>query len=146
MTVHYIDPSAWVKRHFQEAGSESVNALFRASIDAACCQLGLVEMLATVVRKCSQSAVESSVVNTIVDNVRADFAATRSVKLDDALIASATDLALRHRLRAMDAVHLASALTLRPLGEVVMVSADAELVTAAAKEAMKTLDPAASSA
>jgi hypothetical protein len=36
MTVHYLDPIAWVKRHFYEAASESVNALFRASMEIAC--------------------------------------------------------------------------------------------------------------
>ena len=51
MTGHYIDPSAWVKRHFREAGSEAVNALFRIPVDGACCSIGLVEMLATVARK-----------------------------------------------------------------------------------------------
>ncbi len=28
MTVYYFDPSAWVKRHFQEAGSEACQRWF----------------------------------------------------------------------------------------------------------------------
>jgi hypothetical protein len=46
-----LDPSAWIKRHFQEAGSEEVNELFRTTESAACCRLGLVEMTQTIVRK-----------------------------------------------------------------------------------------------
>jgi len=40
MTVHYFDPSAWIKRHFQEVGSEEVNDPFRKTESAACCRLG----------------------------------------------------------------------------------------------------------
>ena len=52
MTIHYMDPSAWVKRHFQETGSDAVRALLAIPVRAAC--LGVVEMLATVARKCAQ--------------------------------------------------------------------------------------------
>jgi predicted nucleic acid-binding protein len=142
MTVHYFDPSAWVKRHFQEPGSAAVNALFSIPVDAACCRLGVLEMLATVARKCSQTSVERTVVDAIIDNIRADFAAFRVVPLDELRIVAATELAVRHRLRAMDALHLASALAILPLGEVVMVSADAELLAAAAREGIATLNPA----
>jgi hypothetical protein len=58
MTIHYMDPSAWIKRHFQEAGSDSVNALFRLRFEPACCRLGLIEMLATVARKSLQVSLD----------------------------------------------------------------------------------------
>jgi uncharacterized protein len=142
MTIHYFDPSAWVKRHFQEAGSEEVIALFRAQVAAACCRLGVVEMIATVARKSSEVPIAGPALDAILDNIRADFAAFRVVPVDEPLIVAATELALRHRLRTMDALHLASALSLRTAGEVVMVSADAELLAAAAKERLGTISPA----
>jgi predicted nucleic acid-binding protein len=143
MTVHYIDPSAWVKRHFREAGSEAVNALFRIPVDGACCSLGLVEMLATVARKCSQASVAGPTVEAMIDNVRADFAAFRVVAVDGARIGVSGELALRHRLRAMDALHLACAMSLGPPGETLMVSADLELLAAAGRDGMVVLNPAA---
>ena len=59
MKIHYFDPSAWIKRHFQETGSEAITELFRTPLTAACCRLGLVEMIATVSRKCHQESLAS---------------------------------------------------------------------------------------
>jgi len=144
MTIYYFDPSAWVKRYFREAGSEAVNALFRESPEVACCRLGLVEMFATVARKSSQTPMDVATVDNIIDNVRADFAAFRIVPIDELRSNEAGELAMRHRLRAMDALHLASASSLRALGEVVMVSADLELLAASTLNGLKAMNPGAS--
>jgi hypothetical protein len=53
-----------------------------------------------------------------------------TVAVDEPLARSAADLAERCRLRAYDAVHLASALSL-PEEDVVLISADRELLEAA---------------
>jgi hypothetical protein len=142
MTIHYLDPSAWVKRHFLESGSEAVNALFDESVTAACSRLGVVEMLAAVARKSSQVSLDQSIVKSVLDNIRADFAAFRVVAVDESIVVTACELAVRLRLRTMDALHLASALSLRELGDVVVVSADVELVAAAAREGLTVLNPA----
>lgn len=142
MILHYLDPSAWVKRHFQEEGSEVVNALFAASIDAACCRLGLIEMVATIVRKAHQESLDPSTTEALLDDVRADFSAFRVVPVDEARIVVATELALRHRLRTMDALHLGCAVSLRGEGDVVVVSSDAQLLAASHREGLETLNPA----
>ena len=142
MTLHYFDPSAWVKRHFQEPGSDVVNALFRADVEAACCRLGLVEMIATIVRKGHGESLDPSVVDTLVGNTGADFEAFRVIPVDEPCIVEATHLLMRHRLRTMDAIHLAAALSLRAFGETVMVSADAELLAASVSEGLAILNPA----
>lgn len=144
MTHHYFDPSAWIKRHFQEPGSETVSALFRAAEAggaAACCRLGLIEMVATIARKAHGEALDTTTVNTLLENVRADFAAFLVVPIDEPRIAHATDLALRYRLRTMDAIHLACAISLQPAGETVMVSADMELLAAAEQAGLTTMNP-----
>ena len=141
MTIHYFDPSAWVKRHFQELGSEAVSALFRANVSAACCRLGLLEMIATIARKGHGESLEAEVVDSLVANVSADFAAFRNIPVDEPLLVKAADLTLHHRLRTMDAIHLAAALSLQGSGEVVMISADAELLAAAVNEGLSTLNP-----
>lgn len=144
MSVHYFDPSAWVKRHFQEEGSEAVNTLFRASPKAACSRLGVVEMVATVARKSQRESLDKSLMETILDNVRDDFAAFWVVPVDEQRIVAATDLAIRHCLRTMDSLHLACALSLRTFDETIMVSADLELLAAAGREGLPTLNPVVS--
>lgn len=42
----------------------------------------------------------------------------------------------------MDALHLACALSLRPADDVIVVSADAELLAAAGREGLAALNPA----
>ena len=142
MIVHYVDPSAWVKRHFQETGSEAMNALFRTSINAACSRVGIIEMVATVARKSAQDSLTSAQTSGVLDNIRADFAAFRVVLFDEPIASTAEVFAVRHRLRTMDALHLSSALSLQPLGEIIMVSADSELLAASAREGLTTMNPA----
>jgi uncharacterized protein len=142
MNVCYVDPSAWIKRHFQERGSESVNALFSSGIHAACCNIGLLEMIATVARKGHAESLSDEVLNVLIEHIRDDFSLFVQVALDSALIDAATVLARRHRLRTVDAIHLASALSLVPANSVSIVSADAELLSAARAENIPTINPA----
>lgn len=58
------------------------------------------------------------------------------VEVNDRLIADAAELARRHRLRAYDAVHLASALFVKREGDVAFACWDKELREAAAAEGL----------
>ena len=51
MKVDYLDASAWVKRYYQEPGTEATQALFIEGAVLACASLGPVEVLATLSRK-----------------------------------------------------------------------------------------------
>jgi predicted nucleic acid-binding protein len=139
MIIHYFDPSAWIKRHFEEVGSEAVNDLFRTTTIAACCRLGLIEMTATISRKSHAESLDRNVVDALYGNVNADFAVFRVVPVDEPRIVEATELTKRYRLRTMDAIHLACALSLG--SETIMVSADEELLAAAAQEQISTINP-----
>ena len=142
MTLHYLDPSAWIKRHFHEPGSEAIGDLFRTINTAACCRLGLVEMLATIIRKSRAVSLESSVTQQLIRNVKADFAVFDVAAVDEAMIEQATDLALKHGLRTMDAIHLAAALShARSVDTIILVSSDLELLTAAEREGLATINP-----
>ena len=141
MMIHYVDPSAWIKRHFLELGSDSVNALFATGIRAACCELGLLEMIATVARKSHAESLADQIQISIIDNIRADFRLFFNVSLDSARIEKAIELARRHRLRTVDAVHLACAMSLTETHSVSILSSDMELLAAARAEGLAPLDP-----
>lgn len=141
MNVRYFDPSAWIKRYFQEEGSESVTALFRDSDSVACCRLGYIEMAATIARKCHYESLDQSVLKRLLDDLGIDFAEFRVIPVEEAQIVMATELAVRHRLRTMDAVHLACALHMRTFEATVLISADLELLTAATEENLPTINP-----
>lgn len=69
------------------------------------------------------------------------------MRLTDGLLDNAEAIAMKHGLRAYDAVHLASALELRnaaagePGVEIVIVSADEEVLTAAHAERLGVANP-----
>ena len=70
-----------------------------------------------------------------------DFVQFIVIPTEEAHLIAAAELAVRHRLRTMDALHLACALHLRALDETIMVSADFELLAPAAQENLPTLNP-----
>jgi predicted nucleic acid-binding protein len=61
--------------------------------------------------------------------------------MDEPRIVEAADLAIRYRLRTMDAIHLACALSLGAAGDTTTVSADIELLAAAVQEGLSTINP-----
>ena len=85
-------------------------------------------------------------------NARADLTADASdayvlVTVNRTVVDEAIELTARHRLRGYDAVHLACALTLNrtfaahQLAPLVFISADDDLLKAAAAEGLSTDDP-----
>lgn len=52
MTFLYLDASAWVKRYYQEPGSQHIHGLFSGDDPPVCSVLGVVEVVATLARKC----------------------------------------------------------------------------------------------
>lgn len=142
MTIHYFDPSAWAKRHFEETGSTAVSDLFRKQIVAACCEIGLPEMKAAIARKAQGDSIAGKSIREILFDVSTDFDLFQRVTINETRLSYATELAIRHRLRALDALHLACALSLQQQDQdVVMVSADVELLVAADKERLRTFNP-----
>ena len=99
-----------------------------------------VELGATVARLCRDGAVDERTRDSLLDRVDADFAAFDVVEWRGAVPASARALLVRHALRALDVVQLASALALRsrPLR---FWCADARLANAAVAEGLGSSGP-----
>lgn len=99
-----------------------------ASTDAwFACRLAFVE----VVRAVTMSVGHPATVHT-------EWAEFDVVDLDQSLAERAADLAIRHRMRSLDAIHLAAALSLRA-DELLFASWDDRLSEAAAAEGLTLL-------
>jgi hypothetical protein len=61
--VFYLDSSPWVKRYYQERGSDRVQELFAADDGLACSALGVVEVVATLARQCKGGEIASADLN-----------------------------------------------------------------------------------
>lgn len=146
MILYYLDASAWIKRYCAEDGTERVADLFAAGPAIGCSALGLVEVLATLARKGKATEMSTSDVKTKCREAERDFGLFHKVFLTAALLRRACTCARRHGLRGSDTVHLASCLALRDMDwggelDMVMVSADAELLAGAAAAGVTTRNP-----
>jgi predicted nucleic acid-binding protein len=128
--VLYLDSSATLKMVREEAGSSELAAFLEGADDAlVTSRVGVVE-LRRVARRGGASA----------DRADALASALGIVELDDLVEGIAVSLA--PELRALDAIHLASALA---LGEALrgFVCYDERLATAAGRERLRVIAPGA---
>lgn len=145
----YLDSSALVKRYLVETGTSWVQAWCdNLTQTVAVAEIGLVEIAAAFAGKLRGGHITPAEYY----NARTDLTADASddyvlVAINRTVVDEAIELTARHRLRGYDAVHLACALTLtralaaHHLSPLVFISADDDLLKAAAAEGLSTDDP-----
>jgi predicted nucleic acid-binding protein len=125
----YLDSSALVKRYLKETGSELVTAAIDRVRTFKMCRVGFVETVRAVALAGGPDEAERA---------RSHWTGIDAVEVDGALAEHAAQLAVRHRLRTLDALHLAAALAVRGDG-LLFVTWDARLHGAARAEGLRTL-------
>ena len=146
MMVYYLDSSAWVKRYFNERGSDWVDGLFQEGHLLSCSTLGLIEVTATAARKCAAGAIDAAGFTETKDWLLDEWGSFLWVGLMPEVVERSLAVADAFALRGADSVHLASALQLRDdLGiaanEFTFVTSDLELKASALKAGLAVLDP-----
>ncbi len=151
MPLRFLDSSAAVKRYVDEAGSAWVLGITSPSRGNSCYVVRItgVEVVSAITRRARGGSLAASDAAMAVERFRSDFANEfRCVEMSRGLIERAMDLAEKHALRGYDAVQLAAALEVQagitatgggpPL---ILVSADADLNSAAVMEGLAVEDP-----
>jgi predicted nucleic acid-binding protein len=150
MADYFLDTSALVKRHVNEAGTAWVRALAhpRAGHTLYIARITAVEVCAAITRRQRGGHLSSAQAGAILGHFRRHLAQRYNIlELTPALFDEAMLVARRHGLRAYDAVQLTSALKVGRLnqddgfGPVMLVSADRELNSAATAEGLVVEDP-----
>jgi len=139
--IAYLDTSALVKLFVLEEGSDLVRELWDGDTPLSTAAVGQAELacaLSAAVRnrRFDAERLTEDVVDGTLLRARAELVVTGS-----AVIASASRLGIAHGLRALDAIHVASALVLRDADPVV-VSWDREQRLAARAEGLRVYPPA----
>lgn len=147
----YFDASALVKRYTQETGTALVNEVFRllSPNQMTCATLGVVEIIATLVRKRNDGRLSSTLFAQAVDKFKAEVIDPPEFALasvDDKLLLSALSLLARHNLNATDAIILRSVLDFQRVVEdmgdkLILWTCDKRLVRAARSEGVSVFDP-----
>jgi len=143
---YYLDASVWIKRYCDEDGTQWVSDFFSSGPAIACSALGLIEVLSTLARKYKANELSKPDFIEKCREVRHDFTLFHRLFFTADLIDSTADLSESLALRGADTVHISSAVYLRNKTstasvEVVMITTDKELASAAEKVAMEVLMP-----
>ena len=134
----YVDASALVKRYVEEAGRREVLRLLRRYSVVTSAILP-VELRSALRRRVSEGSLDGERVSEILKHIATDRAFWTLVEVRRDVLAAAEVLVATHPLRALDAIHVASAQVFagRVTGsELVFVSADARQITTAAAVGM----------
>lgn len=125
----YLDASALVKRYVDEEGSDAVLEAMSGEDTWSMCRIGFVETMRAVARGGEPEDVK---------RVKRDWIGCDVVELDQDLAERAAQLALESGLRALDALHLAAALSLS-VECMTFASWDVRLHRAAREQGLRTL-------
>ena len=145
MAAFFLDTSTVLKRYVQETGTAWVQALAAPTVRHSLfvVRITLAETVAAITRRERGGSIAPQDAATAVADFQLDFAHQyRVVEVSAGLVAQAATLARRHALRGYDAVQLAAALEIHATdSSLTLLSADAELNTAATAEGLSVEDP-----
>ncbi|MCX5735242.1 MAG: type II toxin-antitoxin system VapC family toxin [candidate division NC10 bacterium] len=137
----YLDTSALVKLYVAEEGSPLVHQAVANTPSVATSAIAYVEARAAFARRRRDGSLPLQEYRRILRDLDADWDHYLRIDVTEPLIREAAELAERHRLRAYDAIHLASAHVVkeRLLEPVVFASWDKTLEAAARRHGLQPL-------
>ncbi len=140
--MNYLDTSSLIKRFVTEKGSPRVESLVSQRGHVATAKIAYAEVYAGLARKHREGHLPGSQYALACRQFESDWQSYVRLDLEDEILILARDLIQRHPLRGFDAIHLASALSLKAaLGEdVTFAAADERLLRAARAERLRPLN------
>jgi predicted nucleic acid-binding protein len=134
----YVDTSALVKLYVDESMSHELAVAVDEAEAIATSLLAYTETRAAFARARREARLSAHAYRQCVEMFAEDWTRYITVEVTDRLVKMAGDLAAHRALRGYDAVHLASALTLRERvsSEVRFLAFDRALMVAARREAL----------
>lgn len=138
----HLDTSALIKRFVAEKGSALVQAVVIRNGPIAAAKIAYVEVYAGLSRKHREGHLSDRMYALSCRQFESDWHAYVRVEMGDEILLMARDLIQRYPLRGFDAIHLASALSLRSAlaEEITFAAADDRLLRAARAEHLQVLN------
>jgi len=135
--IAYFDTSSLIKAYVEEEGSVAVRMLMASAERAGSSAVLLIELRGALARMRATSRLDDGAYTQARVKFDSDWEKMAKLPVTAAVLDLAVEVSERHLLRALDAIHLASALTLSRGEEVVLSSWDKPLLDAAAAEGMR---------
>ena len=133
----FLDTSAFAKRYIAEPGSDKVLASCEKADSLTVSVICLPELISTLCRLSRERRITKTAYRRLKAEAMADLADVDVCQITAEVMASAVSLLEATPLRAMDALHVACALTCAPE---IFLSADRRQLTAARKAGLRTVD------
>ena len=133
----FLDTSAFAKRYVAEPGSDKVVALCQKADSLVVSVICLPELISTLSRLVREKKLAKADYPRLKGDVIADLADVDICQITSDIVASVVSLLESHPLRAMDALHVASALAVKPD---TFVSADHRQLSAARRAGLRIVD------
>ena len=133
----FLDTSAFAKRNVAEKGADKVMALCLKADSLVVSVVCLPELISTLSRLVREKKFTRTEYQKLKGEAMADLADVDICQIIADVLVSVVSLLESYPLRAMDAVHVACALAIKPD---VFVSADHRQLSAARKAGLKTAD------
>ncbi len=134
---YFFDTSALAKRYVREKGSDAVNHLFATSKNVVVSMLCMPEIFSAVNRLRRDKSIDAVQYAQLKDEILQEFPNFEVCELSPEVIGRSVTLLEEYSLRALDALHLASALHVKP---VVFVSSDKEQIAVARAIHLKVIE------
>jgi len=135
--IIFLDSSALVKRFIEESGSDKVEKLCMASQEIVVSIISLPEIVSALNRRKREKTISSRQYTEIKERLILEFEDYLSCPFTPEIIESSIRILERFPLRAMDAIHLASATSI-PID--LFISADVRQLNAAKQMRLKVKD------
>lgn len=135
----YLDTSALVKLYVEEQGSGLVREIVQQSETVATSAIAYVEARAAFARRRRERHLSSGDYRRVIQEFNTDWGHYILLEVTDSLIRRAAEFAESYALRAYDAIHVASAATLkeRLSEQVLFASWDSNLLRAVRREGLE---------
>lgn len=137
----YLDTSALIKRYIWESGSEQVRQLFRHNVIIITSKIAYAEIYAAFTRRMRKGHLARVRYGQICRLFELEWPAYLIVEVHDEVLHLSRDLIKKYPLRGFDALHLASAKSLRQhlKTPITLGGADQRLLESAKAEGFKLL-------
>ncbi len=133
----FLDTSAFAKRYVAEQGSDKVMALCQKADSLVVSVICLLELISTLSRLVREKKLAKADYQKLKGDAMADLADVDICHITSEILVSVVSLLESYPLRAMDALHVACALIVKPD---IFVSADHRQLSAARKAGLKTVN------
>lgn len=133
----FLDTSAFAKRYVAEQGSDKVLDLCQQAESLIVSVICLPELISTLSRLLREKKFTKADYQKLKGDAMADLSDVDICQITPDVLASVVSLLETHPLRAMDALHIACALAVKPD---IFISADHRQLSAARKAGLKIVD------